>query len=96
MKKHYLIMNALRVFNHKIFGEVWTMTNEQGETFFVAKDVAVALGYSKPRNALAIHVDDDDKTTALIQGPGSNYKLNEIFKILLAHFVQYRHSLQDA
>jgi hypothetical protein len=36
---------------------------------FVGKDVAQALGYAKPRNALAVHVDKDDKSTAPIQGP---------------------------
>ena len=50
------------------------MTAENGEVLFVGKDVATALGYSKSRNALAAHVDEEDKTTALIQGPGSNYK----------------------
>ena len=34
----------------------------------------MVLGYAKPQNALAAHVDEDDKTTALIQGTGSNYK----------------------
>ncbi len=32
------------------------MTNEKGETFFVGKDVAEALGYKKPENALATPV----------------------------------------
>ena len=41
---------------------------------FVGKDVATALGYSKSRNALATHVDAEDKKDALIQGTGSNYK----------------------
>ena len=41
---------------------------------FVGKDVATALGYAKPENAIATHVDTDDKTTTLIQGTGSNYK----------------------
>ena len=50
------------------------MTNGRGETFFVGKDVAQALGYAKPENALATHVDKEDKTTTLIQGTGSNYK----------------------
>ena len=49
--------------------QVRTMTNEKGETFFVGKDVAQALGYAKSRNALAAHVDDEDKKDALIQGP---------------------------
>ena len=46
------------------------MTNGRGETFFVGKDVAQALGYAKPENALATHVDKEDKTTTLIQGGG--------------------------
>ena len=62
------------VINHKMFGEIRAMTAENGEVLFVGKDVATALGYSKSRNALAAHVDEEDKTTALIQGPGSNYK----------------------
>lgn len=57
-----------------MFGEIRTLTGEQGEPLFVGKDVAKALGYAKSRNALATHVDEEDKTTALIQGPGSNYK----------------------
>ena len=28
----------------------------------------------KPENAIYIHVDNEDKTTTLIQGTGSNYK----------------------
>lgn len=53
-----------------MFGEVRTMTNGRGETFFVGKDVAMALGYAKPENALATHVDKEDKTTTLNQGTG--------------------------
>jgi prophage antirepressor-like protein len=48
--------------------------NIDGQPYFVGKDIAEALGYEKPRNAIATHVHEDDKTTALIQGAGSNYK----------------------
>ena len=61
-------MNTVRIFNHEMFGEIRTMNNERGETFFVGKDVAEALGYAKPQNAIAKHVDDEDKSTASIQG----------------------------
>ena len=44
------------------------------EPYFVGKDVAEILGYSNPRDALARHVDEEDKTTTLIQGTSSNYK----------------------
>ena len=46
---------------------------------FVGKDVATALGYAKSRNALAAHVDDEDKKDALIQGPlGGTQKMTII------------------
>ena len=64
----------IQVFNHEMFGNIRTLTTEKGETFFVGKDVAKALGYAKPENALATHVEKEDKTTTLIQGTGSNYK----------------------
>ena len=44
-----------------MFGEIRTMTDEQGEVWFVGKAVAMALGYTAPRNAIAKHVDDEDK-----------------------------------
>ncbi|WP_242836368.1 phage antirepressor KilAC domain-containing protein [Ruminococcus sp. FC2018] len=40
-----------------------------GEPWFVGRDIAIILGYSKPRNALALHVDEDD---ALKQGVTDN------------------------
>ena len=42
-------------------GKNRTMTNENGETFFVGKDVATALGYSNTRKALIDHVDNEDR-----------------------------------
>jgi prophage antirepressor-like protein len=62
-------MSKIQIFNHEMFGEIRTMTDERGETFFVGKDIAEALGYAKSRNALAAHVDAEDKKDALIQGP---------------------------
>ena len=49
-------MNGLRIFNHEMFGQIRTMTNEKGETFFVGKDVAEALGYKNTADALTRHV----------------------------------------
>ena len=61
--------NSIQVFKNEMFGEIRTLTNEKCEVFFVGKDVAQALGYSKSRNAIAMHVDEEDKKDALIQGP---------------------------
>lgn len=51
----------IQIFKNEVFGEIRTMTNEKGETFFVGKDVAQALGYSNSRKALLDHVDEEDK-----------------------------------
>jgi prophage antirepressor-like protein len=72
-------MNEMMTFRNLEFGAIRTMSNEQGEPIFCAKDVCDALGYKKTRNAVIQHVDEDDKTTALIQGVGSNYKTQAIF-----------------
>ena len=69
----------IKIFKNEMFGEVRTMTNENGETFFVGKDVAEALGYKNPSNALQVHVDSEDKTSYLIQVSGTNYKTNTLF-----------------
>ena len=72
-------MKEMQIFSHEMFGEVRTMTNEKGETFFVGKDVAEALGYSATRNAIATHVEAEDKKDALIQCPlGGTQKMTII------------------
>ena len=60
-------MNELKIFENPDFGKVRTMEID-GEPYFVGKDVAEILGYSKARNAIASHVDSEDKKDAPIQG----------------------------
>ena len=66
-------MNEITVFNNDEFGSIRTWVVDD-EPWFVGKDIATILGYAKPENAIANHVDDEDKTSTLIQGSGSNYK----------------------
>ena len=69
--------SKIKIFNNPEFGEI-RVTEINGYPFFVGKDVAIILGYAKPENAISTHVDDDDKTSTLIQGSGSNYKSKTI------------------
>lgn len=66
-------MNELKIWENPEFGEL-RIVDMNGEPWMVGKDVAQALGYAKPENAIANHVDEEDKTSTLIQGSGSNYK----------------------
>ena len=49
-----MIMKSFENFQIRI------ITDEQGEPWFVAKDVCEALGYSNARDAIAKHVDEED------------------------------------
>lgn len=60
-------MNELQIFQNEEFGTIRTI-EQDGEPWFVGKDVAAALGYSKERNAIGTHVDEEDKKDARIQG----------------------------
>lgn len=52
-------MNELQIFKNSEFGEIRTIEKD-GEPWFVGKDVATTLGYTKPLNALATHIDEGD------------------------------------
>ena len=53
-------MNEIKIFKNVEFGAIRTMSNEQGEPMFCAKDVCDALGYNNSRDALRKHVEPDD------------------------------------
>lgn len=66
-------MNELQVFRNSNFGEIRTVLINN-EPFFVGKDVAEILGYADPSSAVSKNVDEEDKTTLLLEQSGSNYK----------------------
>lgn len=51
-------MNNLQIFNDPEFGEIRTIQKD-GEPWFVGKDVATALGYEKPTDAVRKRVDEE-------------------------------------
>lgn len=53
-------MNDLQIFSNPEFGQVRTVEID-GQPWLVGKDVAVALGYKNPRDAITRHVDAEDK-----------------------------------
>lgn len=59
MKKELNVNSVPVTFANEEFGNIRVLDID-GEPWFVGKDVATALGYAKPRNALAEHVDADD------------------------------------
>ena len=51
-------MKELQIFNSEEFGEIRTV-QLNNETYFVGKDVATALGYANPKNAVPTHVSEE-------------------------------------
>lgn len=48
---------AITIFNNEEFGNVRTLTIN-GEPWFVGKDIAECLGYSRSTKAVSDHVDE--------------------------------------
>ena len=53
-------MSSIQIFNNPEFGDIRTV-DQNGEPWFVGKDIAAALGYSDTFGALKKHVDEQDK-----------------------------------
>lgn len=60
----------IKVFTNEVFGNVRVIIDDEGNPWFVGKDVATAMGYENTKDALANHVYSDDKVM------GSQKKLN--------------------
>ena len=69
--------NELQVFQNPEFGTVRTIIKD-GEPYFVGKDVASILGYTAERNAIAAHVDEEDKLTHRFSASGQNREMTII------------------
>ena len=73
-------MNELTLFQNPEFGTIRSLTID-GEPWFVGKDVAEALGYGSgksPVNAIANHVDNEDKGVTEMMTPGGKQSITII------------------
>lgn len=73
------MQNQILIFTNSQFGEIRTIKGENIEPWFVGKDVATLLGYKDASKAICDRVDEEDKTSLLIQQSGSNYKAKTSF-----------------
>ena len=67
-------MNDIQIFDNKEFGQIRTIEID-GEPWFVGRDMATALGYGNPNDALSKHVDIDDKDLAKCDTLGGNQQM---------------------
>ena len=71
------MINKLKIFNNKEFGEIRTIV-VNGEPMFVGKDVASALGYKDTAKAIRVHVDEEDKGVDEMDTPGGKQNITVI------------------
>lgn len=81
-------MEQLKIFENPDFGRVRVVEND-GEPWFVGKDVAEILGYKDTSDAMKKHVDNDDKLTRQFADSGQNremYIINEsgLYSLILS------------
>lgn len=81
-------MNNLQIFNSPDFGQIRTI-QQNGEPWFVGKDVADILGYKDTSDAMKKHVDIEDKLTRRFADSGQNremYIINEsgLYSLILS------------
>lgn len=70
-------MSELKIFENPEFEKIRVIEID-GEPWMVGKDVAEVLGYSNPRDALANHVDDDDRAAVAIHDGSQNRNMTII------------------
>lgn len=70
-------MNNLIKFEKEELGQIRGF-EQNGEVWFIGKDVAISLGYSNARDALKKHVDDEDKGVAKCDTLGGSQEMTII------------------
>lgn len=67
----------IKIFKNPQFGEIRTVETGS-EPWFVGRDVAEALGYERPDNAIRNHVDEEDKLMHQISASGQKRNMTII------------------
>lgn len=77
--------NQLQIFNNDEFGQVRTIKVE-GKDYFMANDVAKALGYTSPKDAITRHCKGATKISYLTEGGNQEVKFipeGDIFRLVV-------------
>lgn len=70
-------MNSLKIFKNPDFGQV-RVIEQNGEPWFVGKDVAEILGYEKPTDAVRKRVDSEDRGLSKMETPSGTQQMTII------------------
>lgn len=78
-------MNELKIFQNEEFGDLRTVTDENGNPWFVASDICKALDLSNPTVAVS-RLDDDERTKFNLGRQGLTNVVNEygMYSLIMA------------
>lgn len=91
---------SIKLFEHEKFGQVRTLTDENGEPWFVAADIARALGYSNTSDAIQRHCRGVVKHDTYEQGVSGNQALNiipekDVYRLIMRSNLSEAEKFQD-
>ena len=78
--------SPLAFFEHEKFGSLRVVRRDQGEPWFVASDVAKALGYEKPNNAVNDHCKKVNKFSYPNSGQLQPYNIipeSDVYRLVM-------------
>ena len=79
-------MNAITPFKHPIFGTVRTVSRDDNDVWFVAKDVASTLGYSDTAKAVRMHCKGVDEMATPSKGGRQTVKIipeRDVYRLVM-------------
>ncbi|MCW7755410.1 BRO family protein [Desulfobotulus sp. H1] len=87
---------AVQVFENREFGQVRIVEGRNGEPWFVATDIARALGYEKPNNAINSHCKKVNK----INYPETGHPINiipeaDLYRLIMRSNLESAEKFQD-
>ena len=92
--------SLVQQFTNSLFGNVRVITDNNGEPWFVASDIAKCLGYRDAEHMVRNIIDQRDKGTQLVGTPGGNQNMtvinesglyNAIFSSKLPTAIEFKH-----
>lgn len=90
----------ISTFNHEQFGEIRSITDEHGEPWFVAKDIATALGYSNVNDAILRHCKGVVKHDPFKQQVSGSQPINiipesDLYRLIMRSKLPQAEAFQD-
>lgn len=91
-------MTAISTFANPAFGQIRAIKDDSGKPLFVAGDVASALGYSKPRNAVSTHCKGALKQGVPTKGGSQEVTLipeADVYRLIMRSKLPQAEAFQD-